>query len=328
MSKQYPGVNWEDEPVIVVYIGSTADPYYRKSEFDLVPATEENEAWAANEIAKYRARGGHRNGYYFIMPKTEAEALPARLSDPEIEARNMGLKNKAEYDAIKKTMIKYRKGVGTCTESRRIAYFRFMADLYDTYRDEVVDVGGTPSSPETFVTAITTSEDAWGKFTADAEPLYKQIQADRRKKKKAKRKKRLKNLVAVIAVVAGAVFLGPAIISGAQAAAGGISTAVSAVASIPATAASGITSALTAVGVPAGAASAISNSAIKLAAQGADKGKVAKAAADVALPYAQQTGTDQLTPAVSWQLSTPVIIGIAVGGLTVAGLIAWAVTRK
>jgi len=321
-------VNWNDEPYLVMYLGYTEDDYLTKQRAE--PYSETGEAgyaqWAADwEALKYKGKSGKRRARYFILPKTEAENLPATLSDWEIEARHIGLKNGVEYNDMVNTMEKYSPGIKkSWTESTRKGVWTTMAQLYDTYRDEVESAGGTPDNIITFTTAIMTSPEAWAKLRAEAAPLVASLRKEARKRKKERRKKRLTTLVAIIAVVATAIFLGPSIIQGASSL---VSGGTSALTTLPTTATAGLTSTLTAIGIPSSAAAALTATASNMVAQGFKPDDVATATADVAMNYVPAAGPTQPAPAPSTGLSTPVIIGLAAGGLTLAGLAIWLTTK-
>lgn len=322
-------IPWNDEPYLVMYNGYTHDDYLTKQ--GVTPWSEASEAnyaqWKANwEALKYQGKSGKRRARYFILPKTEAEGLPGQLSDWEIEARSFGLKDGAEYLQLHNALRKYYPGIKDVTVGTRMGWTETMAEAYDTYRDEVVDVGGTPDTIDTFVKAIVTNPESWNTFKAQAGPLVAALKAERRKKKKERRKKRLTTLVAIIAVVAFAIFLGPAIVSGVQSVIGGGTSAITALTTLPAT--TGLTAALTSLGVPAAMATALTASAVEAVSAGAKKDDVADAVADVALDYIPPAGPSSPRPASpSAGLSTPVIVGLAAGGLTLVGLVIWATSK-
>ena len=305
-------VKWDDEPYLVMYFGKGGDYMDKQA---ITPYSDAQEAGYAQWKANWLALKGTRRAAYFIIPRTEAEALPAQLTKWEIEARDIGLKNGAEYGEVYNTMKKYWD-IDKVTEGTRKGILITMAEIYDTYRDEVVDVGGTPDGITKFVTAIMTSPEAWAKLQAEAGPLVAQIKAERKKKKKEKRKRRLTTLVIIIAVVATIITFGGAIVSamssitGAGAGAGSAAGLISSVTGLSTT-----TAALIAAGATALVKSGV-----------ATKDQAASAAADVAIEEATAGG--KKLPDTKPVVSPTTVILVAGGGIALTGLVILLIPKR
>lgn len=304
-------VNWDDPPYLVMYLGKGGD--YMDKQL-ITPYTEAQEAGFAQWAANWLALKAPRRAAYFTIPKSEAEALPAQLTKWECEARDIGLKNGTEYNEVYYTIAKYWN-IGSVTEGTRKGILITMSELYDTYRDELENVGGTPDSITKFVTAIMTSPEAWSKLQAEASPLVAQIKAERRKTKREKRKRRLTTLVIIIAVVATFIFAGPAIVS-ALTGSGGAATGAGS--------AAGLISSVT--GLSTTTASLIVAGATAAVAQGHKPDDAAAGAADAAIETATAGGKElpDTTPVVS-----PTTIAlVAGGGIVILTGLAVIISRK